>query len=198
MNKPLANLTKLVAGITFAIAVISCNEGKQKTETTTTPAVAVNKSEAIVYVNSDSLLNNYEYFKATRTKFEEKSKKAQLDLNAKGTAFQREVADYQKGAQNMSADQRAETEQRLARKQQELAAYNQNASAALQNEEALENEKLYNKVADFLKTYAKSKGYKMVITYSKGNPTLFFADPQLDVTKEVVAGLNEAYQKEKK
>jgi outer membrane protein len=198
MNKPIANLTKLVAGIAIATAVISCNQDKPKTTTPSTTAQTENKSEAIVYVNSDSLLNNYDYFKDTRSKFEEKSKKAQLELNAKGTAFQREVADYQKNAQGMSADQRADQEQRLARKQQELATYNQNAGAALQREEATENEKLYNKVADFLKTYAKDKGYKMVLTYSKGNSTVLFADPSLDVTKEVVAGLNEAYKKDKK
>jgi len=98
----------------------------------------------------------------------------------------------------MSADQRAATEDRLARKQQELASYNQNASSALANEEAAENEKLYEKVAAFLKGFAKEKGYKMVLTYSKANPTVLFADESLDVTKEVVTGLNEAYAKDKK
>ena len=138
-------------------------------------------------MNSDSLLNNYEYFKEVKDKFQEKSKKAQSDLTAKGTAFQREVADYQKN-----------TEERLARKQQELATYNQNAGNALANEEAVENEKLYNKVAEFLKQYAKSKGYKIVLTYSKSNPSVLYADESLDVTKAVVEGLNAEYRKEKK
>ena len=149
-------------------------------------------------MNSDSLLNNYEYFKEVKDKFQEKSKKAQSDLTAKGTAFQREVADYQKNAGNLSADQRANTEERLARKQQELATYNQNAGNALANEEAVENEKLYNKVAEFLKQYAKSKGYKIVLTYSKSNPSVLYADESLDVTKAVVEGLNAEYRKEKK
>lgn len=197
MKKPLVNLTKVIAGLFVVAIAVSCTQEKPKT-TTSAPVTTENKSEAIVYVNSDSLLNNYEYFKDVRSKFQEKSKKAQVDLNAKGTAFQREVAEYQKGAQTMSADQRAATEERLARKQQELAAYNQNAGSALQNEEAAENEKLYNKVSDYLKSYAKEKGYKMVLTYSKGNPTVLFADPSLEITKEVVAGLNEAYKKEKK
>jgi outer membrane protein len=108
------------------------------------------------------------------------------------------VAQYQQQASAMSADQRAATEDRLARKQQELASYNQNASSALANEEAAENEKLYEKVAAFLKGFAKEKGYKMVLTYSKANPTVLFADESLDVTKEVVKGLNEAYAKDKK
>lgn len=197
MRKILANLSNVAAGLVIAAAVISCGKEQPKTNTSVTTSTT-NKSEAIVYVNSDSLLNNYEYFKDVKNVFQEKSKKAQSDLTAKGTAFQKEVAQYQQNAANLSADQRTSTEERLARKQQELAAYNQNAGNALANEEAVENEKLYNKVSEFLKGYAKTKGYKMVLTYSKANPTVLFADESLDVTKEVLAGLNDAYKKEKK
>jgi outer membrane protein len=196
MKKMLANLSKAAAGLALAAVVISCSKEQPKTAAASTSGSAT--SAEIVYVNSDSLLNNYEYFKAVKNQFQEKSKKAQADLTAKGTAFQREVAAYQQGAANLSADQRASTEQRLARKQQELAAYNQNAGNALSNEEAVENEKLYNKVSEFLKVYAKTKGYKMVLTYTKANPTVLYADETLDVTKEVVAGLNDEYKKDKK
>ena len=94
--------------------------------------------------------------------------------------------------------QRAATEQRLARKQQELQSYQQNAGAALQDEQAKEQEKLYNKIADYLKVYAKDKGFKMVLTYQKGNSAILYADPALDVTSEVIVGLNEGYKADKK
>jgi outer membrane protein len=81
----------------------------------------------------------------------------------------------------------------LARKQQELSAYSQNASDAFVKEEAAENEKLYDKVAQYLEKHAKDKGYKMVLTYSKSNPGLLYADKTLDITKEVVKGLNQEY-----
>lgn len=197
MKKVLTTLTKITAVLVIAALVISCNKDQPKGASVTVSNSDI-KSELIVYVNSDSLLNNYEYFKSVKDKFQEKSKKAQSDLTAKGTAFQREVAAYQQGAANLSAEQRATTEERLARKQQELASYNQNAGNALANEEAVENEKLYNKVSEFLEKYAKTKGYKMVLTYSKANPTVLYADKSLDVTKEVVSGLNDEYKKEKK
>lgn len=196
MKKLLANLSKAAAGFAIAAVVISC--GKEQSKSAAPATSNSQNSETIVYVNSDSLLNSYEYFKDVKNVFQEKSKKAQADLTAKGTAFQREVAQYQQSAANLSAEQRTSTEERLARKQQELAAYNQNAGNALANEEAVENEKLYNKVSDFLKGFAKTKGYKMVLTYSKANPTVLYADESLDVTKEVLAGLNAEYKKEKK
>ncbi len=194
MKNQLSVLSKL--GL-VAIVALTLNACKEQTKTAEKAAVKSteikNENAAIVYVNSDSLLNNYTYFKEIKAKFEGKSKKAQDDLKAKGTAFQREVAAYQQGAATLSADQRAATEQRLARKQQELQGYQQNAGAALQNEEGVENEKLYNKVAEYLKKHAKIKGYKMVLTYSKSNSAILFADESLDVTKEVIKGLNEEY-----
>ncbi|PWG79091.1 OmpH family outer membrane protein [Pararcticibacter amylolyticus] len=196
-------ISKISAGLAIATVIASCgNKEQTKTPSASGSAPAATSASAgqekIVFVNSDSLVNNYDYFKEIKSKLESKSKKAQQDLTSKGNAFQREVADYQQKAKDMSADERASTEQRLARKQQELAAFNQNASSALANESASENERLYDKVAEFLKTYAKEKGYKMVLTYSKSNPSLLFADESLDVTNDVVKGLNEAYSKAKK
>lgn len=202
MNKIFSKVVKSGVGLALIVAVASCNnKPESKSADTVKPEAkesAISNTGGIVYVNSDSLLTNYEYFKEIKAKFEGKSKTAEADLKDKGAAFQREVAAYQQSANTMSADQRAQTEQRLARKQQELQAYQQNAGSALQGEEAKENEKLYNKVAEYLKIHAKDKGYKMVLTYSKGNSSILFADESLDVTKEVITGLNEAYNKDKK
>jgi outer membrane protein len=176
--------------------VTACNNGakQQPKSETVKGADQTGSSESIVFVNTDSLLNNYDYFKKVKNQFQEKSKKAQADLSAKGMAFQNEVAAYQKNAASLSTEQRAATEQRLARKQQELSMYNQNASNSLAKDEAAENEKLYDNVSAYLKKHAKDKGYKMVLTYSKSNPVLLFADGSLDVTKEVIKGLNQEYK----
>jgi len=198
-------LTKLKLG-SFAtavalVAVLSACENKDsKGDATATKSTSatVNADEKIVYVNSDSLLTKYEYFKDLKAKMETKTKAAESDFAAKQQSFQREVQQYQAQQNTLPADQRAATEQRLQRKGQELQAYQQNAGAALQNESAKENEALYNKVAEYLKGYAKTKGYKMVLTYSKGNSSILFADESLDVTSAVIVGLNEAYAKDKK
>ncbi|MBG6235669.1 outer membrane protein [Pedobacter sp. CAN_A7] len=195
--------TLKLSGLATAIAIVSvmasCQDKENAAATTTkSDSATVAVKEAIVYVNSDSLLTKYQYFKDLQTKLEAKTKSAQADMGSKTQAFQREVAQYQQQQPTLAADQRASTEERLARKQQELQTYQQNAGAALQREQATEQEKLYDKVADYLKEYAKKKGYKMVLTYSKGNSAILFADESLDVTSEVIVGLNAAYKPEKK
>jgi outer membrane protein len=187
----------LFATAALITAFSACqNKDTKTTETkkTDSSTAAVSATEKIVFVNQDSLLNKYEYYKDLKIKFEGKTKNAQADMQAKGQAFQREVAQYQQSASTLAADQRKSTEERLARKQQELQTYQQNAGGALQNEQAVETEKLYDKVAGYLKTYAKEKGYKMVLSYTKGS-TILFADESLDVTSDVIKGLNAEYTK---
>ncbi len=189
--------TKISLVIMVALSVAACSNEKKGDA----PAAAVKStsaSETIVFINQDTLLTKYEYAKDMRTRLEGKEKTASGDLNSRGQAFQREVADYQRNVNSMSADQRASTAERLQRKEQELKQYQQNATAEFQNLQGTEANKLYDKIADFTKAYAKEKGYKMVLTYSKASPTVLYGDTTLDVTADVTKRLNEAYLKEKK
>jgi len=188
-------LTKIATGILLASTIIACNKPK----TDDKPAAAApDHKETIVFINQDTLLSKYNYAKDVTKTMQDKGKAAQSDLASRGQAFQREVADYQKSATTMPADQRQTTEQRLQREQQDLQGYQQNATAQFQSEQATEGNKVYDKIADFVKGYAKEKGYKLVLTYSKANPTVIYGDSALDVTADVIKRLNDAYTKEKK
>jgi|ERR1700744_4127972 len=165
----------------------------------TSPAVnqpAKTDAPAVVYVNSDTLVSNYEYFKAVKVKLQNLSQQAQTELAAKGAAFQKEVAAYQKSASSLTPMQKAATEKKLAKKQQDLQVLGESTQKQLQDESADENAKLYDRIANYLKSYTQQKGYKIVLTYSKSNPTMLYGDASLDVTKEVLAGLNDEYKKE--
>lgn len=200
MTKALASISKIGLGIILATAAISCNQSNSGTTASTTSAdstVAPLSKDAIVFVNSDTLGEKYELLKEIRATLEDKAKKAQADLQSRSTAFQREVADYQQKAPTMSASERQSTEERLARKQEELGRHQQNAGNSLAQEEIAEQEKVYKKITEYLKGFAKENGYKYVLTYSASNAGVLYADESLEVTKEVVNALNEAYKKEK-
>lgn len=193
MNKPFSIFANIALAVTVAATMVACNQNKADNKAVATATAA---NAQIVYINQDTLLNQYQYSKDLSAQMETKGKAAQADLVDKGQAFQREVADYQKGASTMSADQRASTEQRLSRKQQELQAFKENAGAQLQNDQQGANNKLYEKIAAFAKRYAKEKGYKLVLTYSRANPTVLFGDSTLDVTADVIKRLNDEYTKD--
>ncbi|GAA4921744.1 OmpH family outer membrane protein [Mucilaginibacter defluvii] len=197
--------SKLTLGAASAALVIAgtlaaCNNEQKPADkpaatTTTTGTTAAPAKETIVYINQDTLLAKYDYVKDMGDRLQKKGKAAQGDVDSRKQAIQREIVEYQKNAATMSADQRAATEQRLQKKAQEMQGYEQNATAAFQNSQADENDKLFNKVSDYVKKYAKEKGYKMILSYSRLNPTVLYGDQSLDVTADVLKGLNEEYKK---
>lgn len=189
-------LTKITLGILIAGSMAACNKAKTDSKNTTVSPDA--NKETIVFINQDTLLSKYEYAKDVNKTMQDKGKAAQNDLDSRKQAFQREYADYQKNVNTMPADQRQTTEQRLQRESQDLQGYQQNAAAQFQNENSTEAGKVYDKIADFAKAYSKEKGYKLVLMYSKANPTIIYGDQSLDVTADVTKRLNDAYSKDKK
>jgi outer membrane protein len=193
-------ITKITLGLAVAASVVACNNNKPATTPAASTGSSATASEkgTTVYINSDTLLAQYNYAKDMQERLTAKGKAAQQEVASKGQALQREVAEYQKSAATLAADKREETEKRLTREQQEFQQFQQNAGAEFQKYQGDETSKLYQKTTDFAKAYAKEKGYKLVLTYSKTAPGVLYVDPSLDVTAEVVKELNDQYAKDKK
>ena len=51
---------------------------------------------------------------------------------------------------------------------------------------------LYDKVSDYLQDYGTDKNLQLVLTYTKGSGVLY-ANDSLDITDQIIFGLNEAY-----
>jgi len=146
-----------------------------------------------VYVQVDSLLTNYDYFKDAKKALENKHFQLENELNTKGRSLQNEVAFFQQKAQTMTPDQARSTEAQLMKKQQDLVAYRDQAMAGLQQEEAGKNEELYKQIRAYIEKYNKENNYEYVLGYSLGGGILF-ADKSLDVTQKIVEGLNKTYK----
>ncbi|EJF11126.1 outer membrane chaperone Skp [Pontibacter sp. BAB1700] len=191
-------------GVALGALVTACNTD-QKPQATVTSTTSANSSDTlataavadIVYINSDSLLSNYEYFKDARTRFQSKTQKAEKDLQAKAAAFEKDVQNYQRTGGNMTVEQRASTEQKLSQRQQQLQQQSQTTGNQLATEEAEEMKKIYDRVEAYLQKLSQERGYKMVLTYSRGQSAILYGDNSLDITQEVLAGLNSEYDQEK-
>jgi outer membrane protein len=146
-----------------------------------------------VYVQVDSLLKNYEFFKDTRKELENKNFQLENELTTKGRSLQNEVQFFQQRAQTMTPEQARSTEAQLMKKQQDLVAYRDQSAQALGQEEAKKNEELYKNIRSYIEKYNKENGFEYVLGYSLGGGILF-ANPSLDVTQKILDGLNKEYK----
>jgi outer membrane protein len=149
----------------------------------------------IAYINADSVLKEYDYFKVSREKLESKGKQLDADLRNRAQSLQNDYASYQRNMGSMTIGQAKAVEEDLTKKQQNLRMYQESLSQQLMGEEQKVNQELYGKVTDYLKKYGKERGIQLVLKYDPSSDVLFAGD-SLDISKDVVKGLNDAYKLE--
>ncbi len=185
MNNPHRIVTAL---LTVAVIILFYLQFKKPAEEqTTAPAKTV--ASNIVYVNSDSLLDNYTYFKNKKAEFEAKEDEIKNHLQAESERLQKDAADYQDKAATMTDSERQKKEADLMQRQQSLMKKKDDLLGAFEQEQSKFNERLYTKLAAYLKEYNKGKNYTFVLGYQKGGGILF-ANDSLDITSQVLDGLN--------
>jgi outer membrane protein len=160
-------------------------------------AASVNAGDLkIAYIKSDSVLKHYEYLKVNKVQLEEKTKKMDADYRNRAMGLQNEIAAYQRNVSSMTLGQVRATEEDLGKKQQNLQMYQQTLGQQLMEEEAKLNKQLYDRITVFLKKYGSEKGLQVVMKYDPTSDVLF-AGEALDISQDVIAGLNAEYQQEK-
>jgi outer membrane protein len=182
--------------LTLAVAVLFYLHFKGNASDGSAATVAdASKGKKIVFVQADSLLKQYDYYKDFQKEFENKGFQLQNDLGNRARSFQNEVAFFQQKAQQggMTQEQGQSVQQQLGKKEQEIAQYRDAQLAKLEEERLKRTEQFYSNIYDYIKRYNKENGYEFVLGYSKGGGILF-ADPSLEVTAKIVAGLNKEYK----
>lgn len=172
-------------------------EEKNITETPSEPLTISEKSASIVYVNSDSLFKHYQFFKDNQDASERERKALENSIQSRITTFQKEVEDFKEKAQYMTQEQGMAKQQELMEKEQKIADFRDVQSEQLLKKEQDRADSALARVTRFLdKNYSNTK-YTYILGYSHGGGILFARD-SLDITKEVIDGLNKEYKATKK
>ncbi|HMG16779.1 MAG TPA: OmpH family outer membrane protein [Saprospiraceae bacterium] len=184
--------------------LFSCNNKKTeapKKETVTTVAKSDSLNEPtvepaaapaelkIAYVQIDTVLEHYSFYKQIKGNLTAKGKKVQLEVQTRTKEMAVEYQSYQAKGETMSPKQLQEAELSLRKKDQDLKAYQEQKSNELMKEEETLNKQLQKKIDNFLVGYAKEHGYTYILSKHSGGSVLYGAK-DLDVTKDVTDGLN--------
>ncbi len=165
-----------------------------------TTAVAGNFAYKIAYVEMDSLLMNYDYWNDINEAMMKKQEDMSATVNQKIRDFENDYKDFQRKIENNAflSRERAEQEQkRLYKKQQDIEALQAKLSQELASEAQKNDLEIRDAINSFIQEYNKTKGFNLIIS-NTGNSNLLYADKGLDITSEIVEGLNARYIAPKK
>ena len=158
-----------------------------------TTAVA-EKSIKIAFVDIDSLLSKYEFSIILNKEMLRKEEDMRMKLSEKAKTLQADYDDFQRKLQNnvYATRERAEEEQaRILKQKDALEKLEQRLIGELSAESQKNNITLHDSINSFLKAYNVEKGYDLII--SRVGDNLLFANKALDITEEVISGLNARY-----
>ena len=192
------SIISLVAAITFGVILLTNGSNKSEVLAEGESTEAVASKGDIVYVDLDRILMDYDMANVLRSVVETKAQNIQAEITRRGKKLENEVKSFQEKVNKglMTRSVAEVQQQKLMQQEQEFNEY----GAAKQQEINEEQIVMMNQLADAIKTYLdkynEEKQYAMIITNNGGSPVIT-ANPVLDITEDVLAGLNDEYIKSK-
>ncbi|NOZ46319.1 MAG: OmpH family outer membrane protein [Chlorobi bacterium] len=149
----------------------------------------------IVYVDMDSLLLNYRLSEDLNDAFLQKQEKLKSEISYKASKYEEDVIAFQKKLNRggFLTQQRAEEEQKkLIERQQQLQQMDAELSNKLMTEQQNMTNQLYDSIISYVEDYNAKHNYRYILGNTKGGG-LLYANKGLNITNDIIEGLNERY-----
>ena len=153
----------------------------------------------IAFVNIDTVVFKFNMYADRREELLEKQKKAEAELNSKGSQYEKGVKDYQDKVNKglVTRATAAEMEQSLYQQQQELVNLRDKLQTDLLEEDQVMNRQILEYITTYLEEHKAEFNYQYILGKSFGSVVLY-GNSAFDITQKVVDGLNAKYLTEKK
>ncbi len=212
MNKNFSIILNVV--LLIAVAVLyylhfstcndTCTSSKSATDSTVSAKPLVMspseiKASKIVYLNSDVLNEKYEFVKELTAAAQVKQQRLESVYQKKGQGLQQKYGEFQQKASQglLSENQTKTAQEELAKDKAELDKM-EGQLQALADEFQKSNEEVRKEVVDYVKEYNKTGRYNYILTYTNGpGGIILLADDSLDITNDILDGLNAQYKAKK-
>ena len=207
MKKTSHILSAIAMSAVVAFGAVSCNQTKSSENTEATAAESAEACApkgAIVYIDMTRVMAEYDMANDLRAVVETKVSEIQAEITRRETNLANAVAKYQDKAQKgLMTRSVAEVEAEKLQKQEiEFTNYANLKNNEINEELLVMNNQINDAIVTFVQKYNAEKKYGMILL-SQGDvegdgvvtlaAPVLTADPSLDITDEVLAGLNEEY-----
>ena len=146
----------------------------------------------IAVIDVDSLLANYAFYQDLAEEIFRKQENYSLVLTEEKNKIEQDIKDFNRKVEMQvfsSAERQAAEYNRIGRRQQSLEEKAQKYSQELENESSANSQKIGETVDAYIKKYNKTHGYNLIINKA----SMLFSDQALDITAEILDGLNAEY-----
>ncbi|HNW70002.1 MAG TPA: OmpH family outer membrane protein [Bacteroidales bacterium] len=147
------------------------------------------------FVNTDTIWEKYDFVLDVQVDLANLEKIYQNQYATAVSNFQKEYNDYlKKGTAGLlSLNEQKATEEKLTKKQQGISEMEAQLSQKLMEAKTAKNQEVHDTIVHHIARYNKSKNYTFIFEKSFGGG-LLFANEALDITNDILTGLNKEYE----
>ena len=156
-----------------------------------------NGSPNIAYVESDSIMTQYELVDTLKGDLVKLSDSLDKDFTKRQEGFQARVNLFQQNVQNgkiQTKDDYSRHETALAAEQEQLMNLRDSYYAMVQKKQIAMNKQILDSIVSVIEKYPEEFPYDYVLDYNSGTGILY-ANDKLNITVKVVDRLNKEYKK---
>ena len=150
---------------------------------------------SIAYFNMDSVMAQWDLYFQYQQELGQKQSEKEAEFAGKTETFYQSVQDAQYKIQRglVTRSEAEQLQQQLAAEEQNLMTLQNQYAAELQEEGMVKNRQMMDMIERYVAELSEASGFSYVYSYSFGGKLIYGAKPY-DITKQVVAGLNDKYQ----
>lgn len=196
-----------IVAASAVFAIVACGGKAEDTENATTPTTtekvaasdaAVNRASKtnIVYVNIDTINSRYQLAIDYAKRLDKRSADVAAELEAKAKAWENDAMNFERRVQNneLSRNQIESQQAALAKRQQDIVELEARYRNEL-SEAAFNAQKEYSdSVIKCLNEYNAIHKYDFILTKGGGQDCLPIANPEFDITNDILTILNSNYK----
>ena len=147
----------------------------------------------VVYVNTDSLWDQYDFVNNTLKGLEKEQKRLQTAYESKMKKLEQDYGYYMQNGASLSLAKQKEYEDDLKKQQADIKLLEDEVANKLIVKKQALNQQINDTILNFLIRYRNENGYDMILQHSYLSGVLV-ATPEIDITKDVIRKLNAEYQ----
>ena len=188
------------AALMAGFALTGCNNAAAPVATDA-QADTVAAAGSIVFFNIDKVVENYDMANDLRSVVETKVSGIQAEIDRRGNKLQKDANDFQnKMDKGLLTSSVANAQyQKLQQQQNDYQQYAVRKQQEMQEEQQVMLNQIMNAIAEFVQAYNVEKQYALILTTSGDilPAPVVTGLASLDITDEILAGLNAEYVKTK-
>ena len=178
----------------LTLGLTACNNNSKQNPEASAPVVPEGGLK-IAYVDTDTIMAKYQY--AIDLEEELRTYKDQQEhyYQQQVTQLQTDYNNYLQTGASLTLTQQQQKEAELKQRMEKMQTLEQELMAKVAERQMNENTKLLNAIFAFIREYnAANQQFDVILRKSFNDTPVLYANPAMDITEEILAGLNEEYK----